>query len=204
MGGEQRALFRAPLSSERADGLVRAARVAPGRHVLDLACGNGELLLRAIAAYSATTGTGVDADPDALDRARRAAIERRLTERVEFVEADPAMFEDLGSLVIALTAGAVWGSPETWIEAVKARLEPGGLALVGDRVLLGGAPDLSALAERHGFRVLLVEEATQAELDASAPSGVPVPAGAGYGYLLLSPTGSSGSLVATTRRPSRS
>ena len=52
--------FNAPLSEGRASALVAALPISPGHHVLDLGCGWGELLLRILAAHTATTGTGVD------------------------------------------------------------------------------------------------------------------------------------------------
>ena len=101
--------FNAPLSQERADALIDLLPLAPGRHVLDLGCGWGELLLRVVAAHSAATGTGVDADRQALDRARRAAAARGLYDRVEFVEGDLTTFDDRGDLVLCVGAAHALG-----------------------------------------------------------------------------------------------
>ena len=165
--------FQVPLSETHAVDLVAGLPIAPGRHVLDLGCGFGELLMRVVAANPATTGTGVENVQPALWRAHRGLVERALAERVEFVEDDPATFRDLGSLVIALQAPALFG-PEGWPEAVRDRLEPGGVALVGadvaaDSAEAGELPTHDAVvasATLAGYRILRSDRATREELDA--------------------------------------
>jgi cyclopropane fatty-acyl-phospholipid synthase-like methyltransferase len=173
---QARLSFDAPLSEDRAGGLVRGLPLAPGRHVLDLGCGHGELLLRIVAAHTAATGTGVDLDRRLLDRARREAAVRALYERVEFVEADLTTFEDRGDVVLCIGAAHAWGGPTRALRVLRERVEPGGLLLFADgfwerppgadaRRLFGELPvwdGLLQVARSTGFSV---DEATRSTLD---------------------------------------
>jgi cyclopropane fatty-acyl-phospholipid synthase-like methyltransferase len=171
--------FPAPLSEERAAALVRALPLAPGRHALDLGCGWGELLLRVVAAHPAATGTGVDQDRRALDRARRAAAERALYDRVEFVEADVTTFDDRGDLVLCVGAAHAWGGATAALRELRQKVEPGGAVLFADgfwqrpagadvRRLFGELPVLDGLlhvARSAGFVVEQAEPSTLQEWD---------------------------------------
>jgi SAM-dependent methyltransferase len=168
------AAFHVPLSEARAADLVAQIPLAPGRHVLDLGCGCGELLLRVVAAHPATTGTGVENVGAALRQADRGLVERALGERGEIGEDDPATVQDVGSLVIALQVTTVFGIGG-WPEAIRHRLEPGGVALVGadvvtaDAAVVAGLPTLASLAAsaaEAGYRILRSDTATRDELDA--------------------------------------
>jgi cyclopropane fatty-acyl-phospholipid synthase-like methyltransferase len=172
--------FNAPLSEERADALVAALPISPGHHVLDLGCGWGELLLRILAAQPATTGTGVDAEKDALDRGVLAASRRRLHERVEFVEAAAATFVDLADVVVCVAASHAFGGPAEALAWLRQCVTPGGRVLHGDgfwateptqRALaaIGELPrleELHAIAEAAGFRIERGETSTREEWDA--------------------------------------
>ena len=174
-----RLTFNAPLSQERADGLVSMLALAPGRHALDLGCGWGELLLRVVAAHPAATGTGVDADRQALDRARRAAAARGLYDRVEFVEGDLTTFEDRGDLVLCVGAAHAWGGATAALRELRERLEPGGTLLFADgfwerppgadaRRLFGELPVFDGLlqvARAARFSVDHADRSTQEEWD---------------------------------------
>lgn len=173
-------VFDAPLSESRADALVSSLAIAPGRHVLDLGCGSGELLLRMLAAHPATTGTGVDSDRDALDRGRRQAARRGLHERVELVEGDCATFEDHGDVVLCVAAAHAWGGATPALRALRGIVDPGGLVLFGDgfwarppgaaaREAIGELPVHAGLlrtAEQAGFRIVESSVSTQEEWDA--------------------------------------
>lgn len=175
-----RLTFNAPLSEERAAALVGALALAPGRHALDLACGWGELLLRVVGAHPAATGTGVDLDRGALDRARAAASARDLQERVEFVEDDATAFEDRGDLVMCVGASHVWGGATPALRALRERVERGGTVLFADgfwerapgaeaRRLFGDLPvfeGLLSVVRAAGFSVEAADRSTLEEWDA--------------------------------------
>lgn len=171
--------FDAPLSEERAATLVASLALAPGRHVLDLGCGWGELLLRVVAAHPAATGTGVDTRRSSLGRARRAAAARSLYERVEFVEGDVTAFDGHGDLVLCVGAAHAWGGATPALRELREKVEPGGLVLFADgtwqrpagaeaRRVFGDLPRLDGLvqvARSSGFAVELAEHSTLEEWD---------------------------------------
>jgi cyclopropane fatty-acyl-phospholipid synthase-like methyltransferase len=167
--------FNAPLSERHASLFVHQLALAPGHHALDLGCGFGELLLRLVAAHPAATGTGVDTDREALDRARRAAAARGLQERVEFSEGDVSAFAGHGHLVVCVGAAHAWDSPGAALLALRDHVEPGGVALFGAGVwerapeaeavrLLGEHDSLDTLvagAEGAGYEVESAELSTR-------------------------------------------
>ena len=172
--------FNAPLSDERAGTLVQALAIAPGRHVLDLGCGWGELLLRIVEAHAATTGTGVDTDRTSLDRGRRLASRRGLHERVDFVEAECARFDDHGDVVVCVGASQAWGGADAALAALRGRVAGGGLVLFGDGFwaeapgafaarAIGQLPDFDGLlrgAQDAGFEIEQADRSSQEEWDA--------------------------------------
>lgn len=172
--------FNAPLSDERAGTFVRALAIAPGRHVLDLGCGWGELLLRIVEAHPATTGTGVDTDRTSLDRGRRLASQRGLHERVDFVEAECARFDDHGGVVVCVGASHAWGGVDAALAALRGRVDDGGLVLFGDGFwaeapgavalrAIGELPDFDGVlrgAQAAGFRIEQADRSTRQEWDA--------------------------------------
>jgi len=172
-------MFNAPLSEERASALVGALPISPGHHVLDLGCGWGELLFRILAAHPGTTGTGVDASKDALDRGVREAARRGLYERVELVEADPATFVDLADIVVCVASSHAFGGAGDALDRLRQSVAPGGRVLYGDGFwaseptpaaleAIGELPrldDLHTAARAAGFRIERNEASTPAEWD---------------------------------------
>ncbi len=65
----------APLDDASVDRLLSRAVVRGDEHVIDLGCGEGAWLLRALRAHPDVTGEGVDLSAEALQRARRGAEE---------------------------------------------------------------------------------------------------------------------------------
>lgn len=133
-----RLAFHGPLSERRADALVRRLAANHPATVLDLGCGWAELLLRLLAAAPQATGTGVDLNGDDLGRARRAARDRGLAERVTFAE-ESAVGTRRGPADLVLCVGSSQAlttvePPEHLPQALRALRE-----LVTDegRVLLG-------------------------------------------------------------------
>jgi cyclopropane fatty-acyl-phospholipid synthase-like methyltransferase len=177
---QSRLVFGAPLSEQRARELVLLLALAPGRHVLDLGCGWAELLLRVVAAHPGATGTGVDLDRRSLDRARRAAAEQGLYERVELVEGDPATFADRGDLVLCVGGAGAWGGPTAALRELRELVERGGSLLFADRFwerpagadarrLFGELPVFDGLvqvARAAGFAVEHADRSTPDEWDA--------------------------------------
>jgi SAM-dependent methyltransferase len=95
--------------------------------VLDAGCGTGELAL--LAASMGLDATGVDLSPRAIAIARRKAVERRLSVRLEVGDALDLRF--LGTTFATVLDSGVFhvfsdGDRARYIESIRQVLEPGG------------------------------------------------------------------------------
>lgn len=149
--------WNTPLSGEHAERLLD--RLAPGGHVVDLGCGWGELLLRAVARGG--TGTGVDTDADALDRGRRAGAERGLP--AEFVEGPAASWRGAADRALCVGASHALGGTRAMLTRL-AEVVPQGRVLVGDGCW--PAPPTEAAHAIFGDDVLPLAELATACADA--------------------------------------
>lgn len=188
-GAATRLHFHGPLSGERADRLVAALAVRNPATVVDYGSGWGELLLRILAAVPGAHGTGIDVHGPDLVRGRALAAERGIADRATFVEgpaadyAEPADRAAPADLVISLGAYQAFGSIPEALQALRARVRPGGRLLFGCEIwertptasqlaaMWPGTtadecrylPDVVDLAVAAGFRPLCVETATRGE-----------------------------------------
>jgi SAM-dependent methyltransferase len=175
--------FNSPLSGERAALLLAEAEPAAGARVVDLGCGWGELLLRALEATPGATGDGVDNAASALARGRRNAEARGLADRVTFHEAAAASWPKTGyDLAICIGATHAWpGRTGEALEALRRTVGPGGRVILGEGYWertpsqaaldgLGAEPDefgsLADLVDQAAasrFRPLLISTASRDE-----------------------------------------
>ncbi|MCE6998861.1 methyltransferase domain-containing protein [Saccharothrix sp. S26] len=135
-----------PLDDAKLAVLGRALRPDPGWHVLDLACGSGELLCT-WARDHGTTGTGVDLSATFLASARARAAELGVADRVEFVHGDASGHVADEPVDVAACVGATWigdGVPGT-VELLRRSLRPGGLLLIGHPFWRQHPPDQAAV-----------------------------------------------------------
>jgi SAM-dependent methyltransferase len=166
--------WNTPLSDEHAGLLLDW--LAPDGHVVDLGCGWGELLLRAVARGG--TGTGVDTDADALDRGRRAAASRGLP--VSFVEGPAESWQGVADRALCIGSSHTLGGTRAMLTRL-AELVPQGRALIGDGCwpapptpaahnIFGDEvlplADLAAACADAGWQVLHLSTASQSEWDA--------------------------------------
>jgi cyclopropane fatty-acyl-phospholipid synthase-like methyltransferase len=174
--------WNTPLSEAHAELLLTRLELPTCRSLLDLGCGWGELLIRAVAATgdAAVTGVGVDNYAPDLTRGRRAAAERELGSRVTFVEASAVGWSEPADRVLCIGASHAWGGSQAALAALTEQVNPGGLLLFGDGfwerepsetaveifgeevVPLG---DLVRLAHSAGWRVVHMSQADQLEWD---------------------------------------
>ena len=168
--------FNAPLSLARADDLLTRLELQPGQRVLDLGCGDGALLLRAVQ-HGAQGGVGVDVAPAAIDRATERAAARALD--VRFVAADATQWNAAEDATICVGASHIWGGPAAAMRALMRVTPPGGRLLFGDGYwaappsrdaldIFGELPELGALVElavNAGWRPLYVATSTLDEFD---------------------------------------
>lgn len=172
--------WNAPLSEEHASLLLRRLDIRQGASLLDLGCGWGELLLRAIDSAGVTTGTGVDNDPEAIARARSLAAERGLDRRATFVAGPAAEWQQPADQVICVGAAHAFGGAEAALAALGGFVNPSGRVLFGDGCwerpptedaarMFGESVrtlgDLVGDAQRAGWRILHLSVADQREWD---------------------------------------
>jgi SAM-dependent methyltransferase len=182
-GGEvlySRMRWNTPLSEDHAAILLERLGLTGGDEVLDLGCGWGELLLRAITDLPAARGTGVDSDPWAIQRGRDAAAKRGLSDLVTFVAGDCSAWKALANRVLCIGASHAWGGTVQALDALWGLVRPGGrvlfgdgywehpptsnaVALFGDEMLPLG--DLVQAVTAAGWRVIHLSTADQREWD---------------------------------------
>ena len=125
--------WNTPLSEEHAALLIERLGVHEASTFVDLGCGWGELLLRAVEASGAeSTGIGVDTDVQALTRGQALAVGRGLADRVTFKEGEAAAWREPADRVLCIGASHAWGGTENALVALADVLAPGGRLLFGD------------------------------------------------------------------------
>lgn len=122
-----------PLRSKDLDQLLELLGPSDGATWLDLACGHGELLIRA-AEQAAIVGSGVDLSPWALIRAAATASRRPLRGSLSWWLGDAATAFPEARNDVTTCLGATWmfGSFAGTVAALTNRVRSGGLIAIGD------------------------------------------------------------------------
>lgn len=182
-GAASRLRFHGPLSAERADRLVAELAHRKPATAVDYGSGWGEFLLRVLAAVPEARGTGIDVHGPDIVRGRSLAAERGLADRAAFVEGPAADHTEPADLVVSLGAYQAFGSVPEALQALRARVRPGGRLLFGCEIwertpsesqlaaMWPGTtvaeclylPDIVDAAVAAGFRPLRIETATRGE-----------------------------------------
>ena len=174
--------FNSPLSDAKAYDLIDTLAPLRDAAVVDYGCGWAELLLRAVEHEPGATGLGVDSDDLAIARGRANAGARGLGDRVRLELADVTTYRaPAADVAISIGSSHAWGGTRQTLEAMRARLAPGGRLLLGDgfwesapnaRALevfgeegLGSLDELVDLAMACGYRLLNLATATRDEWD---------------------------------------
>lgn len=172
--------WNSPLSISHADRLLASLEPLGASQVVDLGCGWGGLLLRALSATPGATGIGVDRNPSYLDRARSAARDLGIGDRVRFVTDDIAHFAGVGDRVICIGADHAWGGADRALTRLRPMVEARGRLLFGCGYwiraasptliemfgdLPGSFEDLLARARSSGWMVRSSDSADLAEWD---------------------------------------
>lgn len=166
--------------------VLAAAALPEGARVVDIGCGDGEMLLQLLAAVPGATGLGVDPGTRGLALARTRAAARGLAERSTFVAAkaeDAELEAAAHDLVICVGATHAFGGTEAALAGCRGLTRLGGLALLGEgfwerpptpealtalQAEPAGYGDLAALRDMagdHGFTVVHTRASTQQEWD---------------------------------------
>ena len=146
-------LFANPLGEAKVDHLLGLLDLEAGAPVLDVGCGNAELLIRLIKRFD-IIGVGVDPNGAMLDRARERAAGLVIAGRLILHERTIDGFVPEQPLAAALCVGSshAYGGYAETLSALSRIVRPGGLIMVGEGYwkrdpdpgyleLLGATPD---------------------------------------------------------------
>ncbi|MER7772684.1 class I SAM-dependent methyltransferase [Kitasatospora sp. NPDC096140] len=125
----------APLADESVARLLdRATAGREDGRALDLGCGEGAWLIRALAARPGWRAVGVDLDPGALTRARETATTLGVVRRIGLHHLDAREFTAKEPFDLMLCVGSThaFGGLLPTLAAARELLAPGGRLLVGD------------------------------------------------------------------------
>lgn len=124
----------APLADRTVDRLLERALRRPDAHLLDLGCGQGAWLLRALQARPAATAVGVDISDHGFGGAREQAERLGVLDRLELHHQDVTIHrpERKADVVLSVGAAHAFGGLEATLEAARSHLAEGGAVLVGD------------------------------------------------------------------------
>jgi SAM-dependent methyltransferase len=133
-----------PTSEEKLMRLVELLRLPTGAHVVDIACGKGEFLIRLAEAYGAR-GVGIDISPFFVAEAQRRIKLRASGAGITFTQMDGADFkpDEPEKLDLASCIGASWifGGHADTLEALNRMVKPGGWVIVGEPYWRGEPPE---------------------------------------------------------------
>src|SRR5262249_16654475 len=82
------------------EAMLKLAKVGKDDVVYDLGCGDGRIVVTAVAKYGANKGVGVDIDPARSKASQFTAKAAGVTEKVEFRQADVLKVKDLDKATV--------------------------------------------------------------------------------------------------------
>ncbi|GGR51235.1 class I SAM-dependent methyltransferase [Streptomyces netropsis] len=172
----------APLDDDAVRELLDRGIPHGDARVLDLGCGGGEWLLRAMAAHPHLRAEGVDISEASLTHAHDAAVGLGVQDRLVLHQQDAADFTSphLFDLVLCVGSTHAFGGLLPTLAAARKHLAPGGRVLVGDGFwerepspeaveMLGDFDDLATTTDRviaEGWTPVHGHVSTRQELDA--------------------------------------
>lgn len=124
----------APVSDSRVDDLLARTVRRPDAHVLDLGCGKGEWLLRALRTYPGITAVGVDVSSEGFDWTRESATRLGAADRLELIPQDVKEYRSSRKADVVLSIGAAYAFGELLptLRAAREQLGDDGMFLLGD------------------------------------------------------------------------
>ncbi len=82
------------------EAMLELAKVGKDDVVYDLGCGDGRIVVTAVARYGARRGVGVDIDPERIKDSQRTARTAGVSDRVTFLQGDARKVKDLGKATV--------------------------------------------------------------------------------------------------------
>ncbi|CAM5320188.1 SAM-dependent methyltransferase [Streptomyces avidinii] len=174
--------IKAPLDDDAVRQLLTHGLPRGDGRALDLGCGTGEWLLRALTAHPRLRAEGVDVSEDALRQAREEAGRRGVGDRLAVHRQKAEEFRSPHSFDLVLSVGAAhaFGGLLPTLAAAREHLAPGGRVLIGDGFwehepsqeaveMLGDFADLATtldLVVADGWTPVHGHVSTRRELDA--------------------------------------
>ncbi|MEW2516364.1 class I SAM-dependent methyltransferase [Streptomyces sp. NPDC046870] len=171
----------APLDDDSVRRLLERGIPRGGERILDLGCGGGEWLVRALSTYPQVRAEGVDVSESSLAHARDTARALGVHERLLLHHEDAADFTASHAFDLVLSVGAThaFGGLLPTLAAARKHLAPGGRVLIGDGFwarepspeaveMLGNLADLPTTMDRviaDGWTPVHGHISTRRELD---------------------------------------
>lgn len=126
--------IKSPLDDDSVRRLLERGLPSGDERVLDLGCGGGEWLLRALATRPDLHAEGVDISEDALAEARQAAGRLGVEERLVLHHQEAADFASPEPFDLVLSVGAThaFGGLLPTLAAARKHLTPSGRVLIGE------------------------------------------------------------------------
>ncbi|MEU5212664.1 class I SAM-dependent methyltransferase [Streptomyces sp. NPDC020742] len=173
--------IKAPLDDDAVARLLARSLPRGNERVLDLGCGGGEWLMRALSLHPHLHAEGVDISEEALAQARRTATRLDVQERLvlHHREAEGFSSPHTFDLVLSVAATHAFGGLLPTLAAARKHLAPGGCVLIGDGFwdrepsreaieMLGDFTDLATTMDRvvaDGWTPVHGHVSTRSELD---------------------------------------
>lgn len=124
-----------PTPEDIVDEMCRLAKVGQDDVVHDLGCGDGRMVIRAVKAFGARRGVGVDIDPERVAEARANAEREGVADRVLIRQGDVLKIDDVSDATVVLLYMA--DDLNNAIKPVLRRTLRPGARVVSHRFLMG-------------------------------------------------------------------
>src|ERR1700677_5051667 len=82
--------------------MCKLAHVGPDDIIYDIGCGDGRMVMTAVARFGARRGIGIDIDPALIEQCRKDAAKAGLQDRIEFRVGDALQLQSLDDATVVL------------------------------------------------------------------------------------------------------